>query len=144
MTDLDSLHALVSGAIWRAEQSEATLGSAATAWAEVSLLEERLAEALPVVQAEGRIARRGAVRAAIKAHDPARAAALADRFSAEAKAPPALRSALRKMLQEDARALAGRYRYAAKHHKIAEVRELARRHHANGAFFLGGALPKAA
>jgi hypothetical protein len=136
MMDLDSLHALVSGAIWRAEQSEATFGAAVTAWAEVSLLEERLAEAIPVAQPEGRIARRGAVRAALKAQDAARAAALAARFSAEEKAPPALRSAMSKMLQEDARALAGRYRYAAKYHKVADARELARRHHAGGAFFL--------
>lgn len=133
--DLDSLHALVSGAIWRAELSEETVGSAASAWADVSLLEERLAEVIPAAQPEGRIARRGAVRAALKARDYARAAELTARYSAE-KAPPALRSALRKMLQEDARTLARRYRYAAKHHQVADARDLARRLHAGGAFGL--------
>ena len=103
----DSLHSFVTAAIWRAEQLEARrIGSAPLAWAEVSSLEEELATALPVSQPEGRIARRGAVRAALKARDSARARALAERYLTEKEAPKSLRAAIREMLEEDARARA--------------------------------------
>src|SRR5437763_16825992 len=91
----DSLHSLVTGAIWRAEQlEEQRKEGASLAWAEVSSLEEQLATALPVTLPEGRIARRGAVRAALKARDLARAHALAKRYLSEEKAPKALCAAL--------------------------------------------------
>ncbi len=76
--------------------------SAPLAWAEVSSLEEELATALPVSQPEGRIARRGAVRAALKALDHARAHTLAERYLAEKDAPKSLRMAIREILEEDA------------------------------------------
>ena len=133
----DSLNALVSGAIWRAEQlEEQRISSAPLAWLEVSSLEEELAAALPASQTEGRIARRGAVRAALKAHDHSRAHALAQRYLAEKEAPKSLKAALCEMLEEDARALAGRFHYAARHHAIDEARDLARRLHESGAFGL--------
>ena len=133
----DSLHSLVSGAIWRAEQLEARrMASAPAAWAEVSSLEEQLASALPVSQPEGRIARRGAVRAALKAREHARAQALAERYLAENKAPDSLGAALREMLEEEANGLAGRFRYAAKHHDIQDARDLARQLQRGGAFGL--------
>lgn len=135
--DTDALNALVTGAIWRAEQlEEHAVGSARQAWAEVSLLEEELAAALPLSEPEGRVARRGAVRAALKAGDYSRAQALADRFTTEEDAPKALRTTLRKMLEEDTRALAGRFRYAAKHHEVRDAREMARRLQEGGAFGL--------
>jgi hypothetical protein len=77
----DSLHALVTTAIWRAERLEEDVGgSARLAWAVVSSLEEELAALLPASQPEGRIARRGAVRAAQKAGDHTRAQALAQLY----------------------------------------------------------------
>ena len=61
--------------------------------------------ALPVSQPEGRIARRGAVRAALKARDYVRAHTLAELYSADEEASESLRTALLDMLEEDARAL---------------------------------------
>jgi hypothetical protein len=92
----DSLHSLVTAAIWRAEQlDELGLSSAPLAWGEVSSLEEKLAAILPVSQPEGRIARRGAVRAALKARDYARAEALAQGYLAEEDSPESLRGCLK-------------------------------------------------
>jgi len=126
----------VSGAIWRAEQLETHgIRPASQAWAEVSSLEEELAKALPVAEAEGRIARRGAVRAALKAGDYARAHVLADGYLAE-QAPRSLKTALRKILEEDAQAMASRFRYASKHHSWREAQDLARRFREAGAFGL--------
>ncbi len=133
----DVLHSLVTAAIWRAEQlEEHGVSSAPLAWAEVSSLEEELAAALPVAQPEGRIARRGAVRAALKARDYARAQTLAQRYLAEEHAPKTLRTALRAILEEDAQTLASRFRYAARHHGVDDARVLARRLQQGGAFGL--------
>jgi DNA-binding NarL/FixJ family response regulator len=96
----DALNSLVTSAIWRAEQlEEHEISSAPLAWAEVAALEEKLATALPVSQPEGRIARRGAVRAALKARDYDRAQALAQRYLAEKDAPESLRSALCEIME---------------------------------------------
>jgi hypothetical protein len=135
--ETDTLNTLVSGAIWRAEQLEAhVIRPVSQAWAEVSSIEEELARALPVSESEGRIARRGAVRAALKAGDYARAHALAEGYVAEETAPRSLKAALRKILEEDAQAMASRFRYAAKHHSLREARDLARRFREAGAFGL--------
>ncbi|HEY7214322.1 MAG TPA: hypothetical protein VIC28_06815, partial [Thermoanaerobaculia bacterium] len=104
------------------------------AWAEVSSLEEELAKILPASQPEGRIARRGAVRAALKARDFARAQALAERYLAEKDATRTLRTDLRQLLQEDARTLAQRFRHAAK--AVDDARGLARWLQEGGAFGL--------
>lgn len=138
--DVDSLHTLVTGAIWRAEQLEDRgAESAAVAWKEVSLIEEELANALAVSEPEGRIARRGAVGAALSAGDYARAEALVQRYTSEEGTPRALRSELRKMLDEDARILEARFRYAAKHHRVTAARGLARQLQEGGAFGLAAA-----
>jgi hypothetical protein len=135
--ETDTLNTLVSGAIWRAEQLEAHgIRSASQAWAEVSSLEEELAKALLVSESEVRIARRGPVRAALKAGDYARAHALADGYVAEEAAPRSLKAALRKILEEDAQAMTSGFRYAAKHHSLREARDLARRFREAGAFGL--------
>jgi len=135
--ETDALNTLVSGAIWRAEQLETHgIRPASQAWAEVSSLEEELAKALPVSESEGRIARRGAVRAALKAADYARAHALADGYLAEEAAPRSLKTALRKILEEDAQAMASGFRYASKHHSVREAQDLARRFREAGAFGL--------
>jgi len=131
----DALNSLVSGAIWRAEQlQEGGLASAAQAWAEVSELEEKLAASLPPSGSESRIARRGAVRAALKAGDFARAQALAEVFGKGA--PRALKSAQREMLDEEARQVAILFPHAAKQHSIRDVQELARHFQQAGAFGL--------
>jgi hypothetical protein len=131
----DLLNTLVTGAIWRAEQlEEHGVGSAPLAWAEVSSLEEELAKAIPVTQPEGRIARRGAVRAALKARDFDRARSLTERFLAEKDVTRTLRSALRQMLEDDARTLADRFRHAAG--AVQDARNLARWLQEGGAFGL--------
>jgi hypothetical protein len=135
--ETDTLNTLVSGAIWRAEQLEVRgIRSALQAWAEVSSLEEELAKALPLSESEGRIARRGAVRAALKAGDYARAHSLAESYLAEDTAPKSLKSALREILKEDSQAMASRFPYAVKHHSLSEARDLARRFREGGAFGL--------
>jgi hypothetical protein len=135
--EADVLNTLVSGAIWRAEQLEAHgIRPASQAWAEVSSLEEELAKAIPASESEGRIARRGAVRAALKAGDFSRANALTDRYVAEEASPRSLKTALRKILEEDAQAIVGRFRFASKHHTLREAQDLARRFREAGAFGL--------
>ena len=137
MAETDSLNTLVTGAIWRAEQLEAHgIRPTSQAWAEVSSLEEELAKVLPVSESEGRIARRGAVRAALKAGDYDRALGLAESYRAEEAAPKSLKTELRKILEDDSQAIASRFRYAAKHHSLSEARDLARRFREAGAFGL--------
>jgi len=115
--ETDTLNTLVTGAIWRAEQLEARgIPSAADAWAEVSYLEEELAKVVPASDPEGRVARRGSVRAALKAGDYARASALLEGYSAEEGAPESLKVTLRKILSD-----------ATKQHGSQEARDLARR-----------------
>lgn len=133
----EALNVLVSSAIWRAQQLEAHgIGSASQAWAEVSSVEEALAKTLPVSQGEGRIARRGAVRAALKAGDYTRAQELSDSYATEKGATNALKAALREMIAEDAREMENRFRFASKHLRAGEARQLARHFHDAGAFGL--------
>jgi hypothetical protein len=82
--DIDSLYRLVTEAIRRAEALEdLDVPDARRAFLEVSRLEERIASLLPLADYEGVIARRGAVRAAINAHEFGLAQELATRFEAE-------------------------------------------------------------
>ncbi len=133
----DTLNSLVTSAIWRAEQLEELGASTVSlAWAEVSVLEEELASMIPVTQPEGRIARRGAVRAALKSRDYSRVETLIGRYLEEDEVPEALRTAIGDMLAEDARELSERFRYATKHHSVDELRDMARRIGQAGAFGL--------
>jgi hypothetical protein len=134
--ETDILNTLVTEAIWRAEQLKAFGIPASSAWKEVSAIEEELAKAFPVLESQGRIARRGAVRAALKARDYDRAQALADAYIAEQAAPISLQTALHEILEADDRAMASRFRYAAKHVTLREVRDLARRFQEAGPFGL--------
>ena len=87
--NIDALYKRVTDAIIEAEALEAN-GSAAgarQAYLTVSFVEE-----------EGAIARRGAVRAALRAGLPTRATELADRYRAEPDAPPELAEQLREMI----------------------------------------------
>lgn len=133
----EALNALVTSAIWRAQQLEAHgIGSASQAWAEVSSVEEELAKTYPISQGEGRIARRGAVRAALKAGDYTRAQYLSDSYANQKGATKALKDALKEMLAEDAKEMESRFRFASKHLRAAEARQLARHFHEAGAFGL--------
>ena len=135
--ETDTLNSLVTDAIWRAEELESRgIPSASVAWAEVSSLEEDLAKAHPVSEPEGRIARRGAVSAAIKAGNYTRAYALADGYLVEDNAPDSLRTELKEILEEYTQPIAGRFPYASKHHGLREVQGLADRLRAFGAFGL--------
>jgi hypothetical protein len=111
MKNVDELHSRVSGAILRAERAEERgPGDAASEWADVSSLEEELAGVIPVSAPEGRVARRGAVRAALKAGDHERGHSLAELYMAEEGAPPSLREALQEIVEENTRATAIRSR----------------------------------
>jgi hypothetical protein len=82
--DIETLYPLVTEAIRRAEALEdLDAPEARPAFLEVSRLEERIAGLLPPAEYEGVIARRGAVRAAINAHEFGRAQELATRYGAE-------------------------------------------------------------
>lgn len=132
--ETDTLNTLVSAAIWRAEELEARgIRYASQAWAEVSSLEGELAKLIPASQAEGRFARRGAVAAALKAGDYARAQALADGYLADEAAPESLKKSLREILEEDDKAMQEGFRFAKDH--LREARELARRYSEAGPFF---------
>jgi hypothetical protein len=102
--ETDELNTLVTEAIWRAEELDADDIAARQAWAEVSSIEEKLANALPASEPQGRIARRGAVQAALKAGDDVRAHALAARYLADEAAPESLKAALREILEQGSQA----------------------------------------
>jgi hypothetical protein len=134
--DVNTLNALVSSAIWRAEQlEELELEAASPAWLEVSKLEEELTKLKPANDAEGRIARRGAVRAALKANDIARAEELAKRF-ADDGASRVLHKELHDLLKVEANGLSERFPSAVKHHKPREVLRLAKLLLERGPFLL--------
>ncbi|MCX7048151.1 MAG: hypothetical protein NTX50_22035 [Candidatus Sumerlaeota bacterium] len=135
--DINALHSLVTGAIWRAEQlDELGLETAASAWQEVSKLEEEIAKALPVKDAEGRIARRGAVHAALKANDYIRAEKLVSNYLAERGAPKTHCATLRKILKADVIVLSEEFPFAAKYYKPDDVQTLADQLQKSGPFLL--------
>jgi len=137
---VDILNTLVSSAIWRAEQlADLGLETAIPAWLEVSKLEEELAKQIPVKDSEGRIARRGAVRAALKANAPVRAQELMERYLAEAGIPGQLRAELRDLLKEDAKVLTEQFPFAAKYHKPNELQVLVNELLQRGPFRLAAA-----
>ena len=138
--ETDTLNTLVTGAIWRAEQLEAHgINPASQAWSEVSALEEALAKAHPVSESEGRIARRGAVRAALKAGDYSRAQKLVEGYLAEKGVPKSLKAALSLILEQADLSMASGFPYASKRHSMREARELARRFREAGPFGLATA-----
>jgi hypothetical protein len=134
--DTDILNTLVTEAIWRAEELEGLGIHPASAWKEVSKLEEQLAKAFPVSEAQGRIARRGAVDAALKGGDYDRAQALADAYMTDEAALPSLKAALHEILDEADQAIANRFQHAAKYHTPREARDVARRVRTAGPFGL--------
>lgn len=98
---IEELYPLVTEAIRRAETLEDLQAPGArSAYLDVSLLEERVTECLPASDPEGALARRGAVRAALSANEPARAEHLAERFLAEAGVNDELRSELVRLSEQ--------------------------------------------
>ena len=97
--DIETLYPLVTEAIRKAEVYE-DIGApgAMDAHRDVSLLEERVAKLLPASKVEGAIARRGAVRAAVAAHDFDRAQMLVEQYCGEADASISLQRELREMV----------------------------------------------
>lgn len=92
---VELLYPMVSEAIRRAEiLEELKAPGARGAFADLSLLEERIAEILPAADPERGLAIRGAVRAALSAGDFNRALDLAGRFLAEGEAEPSSRDEL--------------------------------------------------
>jgi hypothetical protein len=101
MSDLETLYPLVSEAIRRAELLEDLHAPGApAAYLEVSIFEEQIALLLPSSVPEGAIARRGAVRAAIVAHEFGRARALLGRFGGDAEPASAIATELAGLLEE--------------------------------------------
>ena len=138
--NLDALLSLVSGAIWRAERLEDMgLETAASAWEEVSRFEEELAKLTPAKEPEGRIARRGAVRAALKANNHQRAQSLVERYLSERGTPKSLRADFQELMEAEAGLLAEQFPSAAKHHKPGELRSLMDQFLERGPFCLAAA-----
>ena len=125
--DIELLYPLVTEAIRRAETLE-DLGAPGTrsAYLDVSLLEEKIAEVLPISDPEGALARGGAVRAALAAKEVARARQLCERFLMEAEADSELRTELRDLLKQAECSMAERYPRVAAKIGILEVWRLAR------------------
>jgi hypothetical protein len=105
--NIDELYERVTEAILRAETLEDQGPSAEmrAAYLTVSFIEEEITEFAPASGPDGAIARRGAVRAALKSGVPIRARDLAERYLAE-PAPPALADELRRMQVDADAALA--------------------------------------
>jgi len=86
---IDELNTRVSDAILRAERLEDAGDAVATrtAYFDVSILEEEIADLLPATDREGQIARWGAVNAAMRAELFFRARDLAERYASQPGAP---------------------------------------------------------
>ena len=119
--NIDTLYPLVTEAIRRAEALEDLHApEARRAFSEVSRLEEHIASLLPLSDYEGVIARRGAVRAAINAHEFDRAQELAARFEGEDGVDDTLATDLA-ALKEQASTMARRQSQARPKSKTQEV-----------------------
>ncbi len=131
---IELLYPLVTEAIRRAE-TLADMGApgARDAHLEVSLLEEKIAESLPVSDPEGALARRGAVRAAIAARDFGRVRLLSARFLKEAAKSPDLRRDIADLAKQAESAQTARFPRATARYGLPEIQRLGR------AFFQQGA-----
>lgn len=80
MKDLDDLYERVSAAIIQAESELETQPGRREAFLLISDLEDQIATLLPADELEGAIARRGAIRAAVRADDLPRAGMLLSKY----------------------------------------------------------------
>lgn len=83
MTELSELNTQVTAAITRAMWAPRGSAAEAEAWLDVSEIEERIAHVTQLDSADGAIARRGAVRAAMHARDLPRAYRLVEAYIGE-------------------------------------------------------------
>ncbi len=124
---IELLYPLITEAIRRAETlDDLHAPGARSAHLDVSLLEEKIAEMLPVSDPEGALARRGAVRAALAAKEIVRAQQLTQRFLAEDGADANLRAELLQLSRQADRSIAARFPHVAASFGFEEVRRLAR------------------
>ncbi|HEX4345175.1 MAG TPA: hypothetical protein VHZ31_06390 [Solirubrobacteraceae bacterium] len=124
---VDELNMLVTEAILRADAlADLDSPTAAEAYLEVSLIEERLAVALPASDVEGAIARRGAVRAADIAGEHDRARDLATRYLAEEDGSPELREEIMTLIDERERSFGARYPHVAARFGLVEIARVTR------------------
>lgn len=123
---IELYYPLVTEAIRRAETLEdLDAPGAPSAYLDVSLLEEKIAEALPPSDPEGALARRGAVRAAITAKKLDRARQLLDRFLTENGAEPELRTDLQQFSKQLEGATEARFPHAVAKHGLPEIQRIA-------------------
>ncbi len=135
--DTDTLNTLVTDAIWRVEELDALgIRPNSLEWARVSALEEELAKAFPASDPQGRVARRGAITAALKARDYDRVQALLDTYLSELTAPDPFKASLSEILREADQEMASRFQNAAALYTASDARSLARRFREAGAFGL--------
>lgn len=134
--EVDILNTLVTAAIWRAEQLDSIGLQSVSAWMEVSKLEEEIAKSVSVREPEGRIARRGAIRAALKAEDQVRAQILFESYLADDETPKSLRKALHEVFEGYEEQLSEEFPLAAKHNRLKNIRNTANMLVAGGPFGL--------
>jgi hypothetical protein len=125
--NVDDLNTLVSEAVRRAELLQ-DLGSpsARLAWTELSILEQQLAKLHAPTTAEGAFSRRGAVHAALMAHDTPAAERLAQQYCAEPEMYPELEASIKALIEQERRAFEQRFPWATEHISAQTIRELAR------------------
>jgi hypothetical protein len=104
---LDDLYERVTAAILRGEAADAEGDGSGVADAQfdVSCLEEEIAALIPADDPEGEIARRGVLRAALRARQHARVVELAERYLADPLATVALKTSIKEFYDEARRAL---------------------------------------
>lgn len=133
---IEELYPLVTEAIRRAETLEDLRAPGArSAYLDVSMLEERVAQTLPPSDPEGALARRGAVRAALAAKELSRAQLLVERFIAESGVDSALRADLLRLSEQAESSAAARFPRVAASYGISAVQRLARAFVQQGAPF---------
>jgi hypothetical protein len=132
--EVDACNALVTEAIGRAERTERESPlRARDAWRDVALWEQRLAALLPADDEEGRVARRGAVTARIRAGDRAGAEALLARYAVDVGARVEDIAYMRAALDADDARLSVTLPYLARRGLIGAMRSYAARR-ARGGF----------
>lgn len=123
---IELYYPLVTEAIRRAETLEdLDAPGASAAYLDVSLLEEKIAEALPPSDPEGALARRGAVRAAITAKKAERARQLVERFLAEDGIEPELQNQLQQLSEQLEGATQARFPHAVAKYGLREIQRIA-------------------
>lgn len=101
MDKVYELYPILTEAIRKAEiLDDLKAPGRADAYLDVSLIEEKIATILPAIHEEGALARRGAVRAAIRANDFVRAEKLGQMYLQESQNHEKLREPLASVLEE--------------------------------------------